>query len=683
MVNSEDRVLHTTPAQVDKRPFLATILPMPQRRLVFFLTASTLLLVLLIVSDGLPHLRGPAPDTAEWHWPYRLQPFSTWWLPLLAAFFIWLSGSWWLGNSKKYSVFSIQLGERGRTVMGLLALAGGSLWLQLSLIYVRRGQVWAELIDRTLSDVSSGYFRAAVEIENLAATLRHYPAIMPTFTAEHAQTHPPGLIMANRLTVEALAHWPGLSHWLAASVWPARCTDLWLLNQPPAVAAGLGLWAIFPLLAAALTPLPAYGLARHLLLPQAARLAAILTATIPALLLFAPTPVQFYPFLALSILWLVQRGIQCAVSSGQYSVSKWSFVYLGAAGCLLSLASFLSLGNGALALLITLYVAFWVWQKGLDWRQGLAWLVIIGLSSLSLWAVYWLFTAVPPWQIMQVGLQQHYDLVTFHRRYEWWLVWNLIDLLLFAGWPLFILFVAGTILTIRKIWAKTETAVSYQARPHILPLTLFCFIFILNLSGSARGEVGRLWAFVMPFMALISAAYLAQQNGKRLGSLIVALQLLLVVALGMAWQPMEAVIVVAERPSMAPIPANLQPISAAWAETIRLQGYAVAQTDESIRLTYVWQAAGPTLRPYTVFTHLVNDAGELVAQQDQWPVDGRWPPTCWQPGDTIVDKYEITLPPTLPPGRYTLWLGLYDAQDNSRLPLSSGQEALQIQVIER
>jgi hypothetical protein len=664
---------------------------MPQRRLVFFLAASTLLLVLLIVSDGLPHLRGPAPDTAEWHWPYRLQPFSTWWLPLLAAFFIWLSGSWWLGNSSGGQVFSFQLKSWWRTAVALLALMGGSLWLQLSLIYVRRDQVWAELIDRTLSDVSSGYFRAAVEIENLAATLRHYPAVMPTFTAEHAQTHPPGLIMANRLTVEWLAYWPGLSERLAAYTIPARCTDLWLLNQPAAVAAGLGLWALLPLLAAALTPLPAYALARQLLLPQAARLAAILTATIPALLLFAPTPVQFYPFLALSILWLVQRGIQCSVfsvhysvGSVHYSVSKWSFVYLGAAGCLLSLASFLSLGNGALALLLSLYVTFWVWQQGLDWRRGLGWLILIGLGSLSVWLLYWLFTAVPPWQIVQVGLQQHYDLVTFHRRYEWWLVWNLIDLLLFAGWPLFILFVAGTITAIRKLRLKNETALSYQAYPFILPLTLalFLFLLILNLSGSARGEVGRLWAFVMPLMALVAAAYLTRANRDQFSlRLIVGLQLLPVVALGVAWQPMEAIIVVAQRPPIEPIPADLQPLPADWAATISLQGYAVNQTEDSLSLTYVWQAAGPALRPYTVFNHLVNEAGELVAQQDQWPLNGRWPPTCWQKGETVVDSYEIALPPGLPPGQYTLWLGLYDAQDNSRLPLSSGQDALQIQSI--
>ena len=32
------------------------------------LTAFTLLLAALILTDLWPGLRGPAPDTAEWHW---------------------------------------------------------------------------------------------------------------------------------------------------------------------------------------------------------------------------------------------------------------------------------------------------------------------------------------------------------------------------------------------------------------------------------------------------------------------------------------------------------------------------------------------------------------------------------------------------------------------------------------
>jgi hypothetical protein len=90
----------------------------------------------------------------------------------------------------------------------LTGLALGSLLLQLGLIYADRPAVTAELVDRTLSNLASGFFEPAVEINDLGQVLRHYPQTMPTFVSEHARTHPPGLIAANWLTVQALARAP-------------------------------------------------------------------------------------------------------------------------------------------------------------------------------------------------------------------------------------------------------------------------------------------------------------------------------------------------------------------------------------------------------------------------------------------------------------------------------------------
>jgi len=108
---------------------------------------------------------------------------------------------------------------------------------------------------------------------------------MAGFVSEHARTHPPGLILANWLTIRIFATVPALAAPLAQYVWPLRCTDLWLLNRPPEVAAALGIWSLLPLLAAALTALPAFVLAKLLLNDRSVRLATILAATMPALLL--------------------------------------------------------------------------------------------------------------------------------------------------------------------------------------------------------------------------------------------------------------------------------------------------------------------------------------------------------------------------------------------------------------
>jgi hypothetical protein len=100
-----------------------------------------------------------------------------------------------------------------------------------------------------------------------------------------------------------------------------------------------------------------------------------------------------------------------------------------------------------------------------------------------------------------------------------------------------------------------------------------------------------------------------------------------------------------------------------------------------IELTLFWQTSGPTQRPYTVFNHLVNDSGDLIAQKDNWPVDGRWPPTCWQPGTVVVDRYLIQLPSDLAQGTYYLYTGLYDARTGKRVPPEVGGDSFAIESI--
>jgi hypothetical protein len=62
---------------------------------------------------------------------------------------------------------------------------------------------------------------------------------------------------------------------------------------------------------------------------------------------------------------------------------------------------------------------------------------------------------------------------------------------------------------------------------------------------------------------------------------------------------------------------------------------------------------------YTVFIHLLAASDTRAAQLDTRPCAGECPTDTWQPGDIIVDRYQVTLPPEAPPGPYRLALGLY------------------------
>jgi hypothetical protein len=85
-------------------------------------------------------------------------------------------------------------------------------------------------------------------------------------------------------------------------------------------------------------------------------------------------------------------------------------------------------------------------------------------------------------------------------------------------------------------------------------------------------------------------------------------------------------------------------------------------------LTLFWQASGPMVRPFKVFTHLVNAQGTVLAQHDAPPGGSCCPTHTWADGEVIVDEHLIPLDVNLPPGTYELVVGMYDEQAASRLP---------------
>jgi len=120
------------------------------------------------------------------------------------------------------------------------------------------------------------------------------------------------------------------------------------------------------------------------------------------------------------------------------------------------------------------------------------------------------------------------------------------------------------------------------------------------------------------------------------------------------------------------VPKAIQhPLQVDLGEGVQLLGYNLdsitLQPGQAISLTLYWQARAEMRTSYTVFTHLLNGRGELVAQRDQIPGGGKYPTTGWLPGEVIEDRYRIPLPEELPAGRYQLTAGMYDVRTGRRL----------------
>ncbi len=116
-----------------------------------------------------------------------------------------------------------------------------------------------------------------------------------------------------------------------------------------------------------------------------------------------------------------------------------------------------------------------------------------------------------------------------------------------------------------------------------------------------------------------------------------------------------------------------RPIEANLDNQMVLLGYDLSpeiKTGQELAITLYWQALAPISLDYTIFIHLVDADGQLVAQHDDAPFwEVAIPTSTWQPGQTVLDQHHLTLPDDLPPGEYQLRVGVYYWQTLERLPI--------------
>ena len=94
-----------------------------------------------------------------------------------------------------------------------------------------------------------------------------------------------------------------------------------------------------------------------------------------------------------------------------------------------------------------------------------------------------------------------------------------------------------------------------------------------------------------------------------------------------------------------------------------------ARPGETLHLTLIWRCLREMEVSYTVFTHLLDEAGQMRGQQDNPPLRGAYPTTLWAPGEVVVDEYDLTIQADAPPGVYVIEVGMYDPATVRRLPV--------------
>lgn len=119
------------------------------------------------------------------------------------------------------------------------------------------------------------------------------------------------------------------------------------------------------------------------------------------------------------------------------------------------------------------------------------------------------------------------------------------------------------------------------------------------------------------------------------------------------------------------LPRLANPVGASFGNAVQLAGYELTQpatASDPLAVTLIWQAQANPAHSYTVFVHLLDAAGNIVAQSDALPASG-YVTNDWRAGEVVRDEHALIPQEPLPAGQYSLVAGLYDSVTGQRLPV--------------
>jgi len=465
--------------------------------------------LIIFVAAQLPFANGPA----EWKWAYHAPSLEGIGLLLAAALVVPLI---WLAGQEKAA--------DARWAVPLLIALGWVLTLD-----VARGQQGG--FRQVLASLASRHTFGYVFDERLAPSSRELLADYPAATAglnQHSRTHPPGALLlvrgldqiGSRLSVPKDS---GGLFALAAESMNREVQRAAARHRPsprslPAPATLVLLALLLPALSA-LAAWPLHRLALRFGLSSAGALLAVAFWILtPARSLFTPSLDQALPFLVL---------FAAALAA---SPERWRAF---AAGLVLFLCLFVSWGAlaaAALVLLLTLVPAdspapaapegeaeAAVRPRG--WRQAAARPALLAAGFILPWLVLVLVAGYDPWMSFKTAIAQHRAIAVAPRTYSTWLQWNPYDFMLLLG-PAVLGLAAASLRNPGPERSKGARTFAWG---------WWALLALLVVSGSVRGEVGRIWLMLMPFACLLAAAAAEERWGRR--SLWAGLFLLLQAAL--------------------------------------------------------------------------------------------------------------------------------------------------------
>jgi len=294
-------------------------------------------------------------------------------------------------------------------------------------------------------------------------------------------------------------------------------------DASPEVAAHLVLGFLLVFLAC-LAVFPAYLLSRELSGQKGAILAAGLCSVIPAVFCFSPGPDQFFPTVALFILYFTYMAVK-----------RKSVILAMAAGLAFYAGLFLSLAFLAVGAVVFFVLLFLLIKQDSPCSylksncRTLLRLFIAGCAGFFIpLALMQLFAGYDTFGTILVCLKNHaqfYRYGAFRRTYLKWLGANPLDFAAFAGGSISAVFLCAIV----NEFSKIGRGLRRSFNPYLVGFALA--FFVLYISGKSSGEVARLWIFLMPMAAIAGLCSLGEKVSERawLGLVLIAFQIIQVI----------------------------------------------------------------------------------------------------------------------------------------------------------
>lgn len=379
-----------------------------------------------------------------------------------------------------------------------------------------------------LGYMSMGYYQEATRVTDV----RQYLADVPGRTTflkvpERVGTHPPGPVLLFRAAREWLMSHPAtvsrleglLQNWAGGNNLrnvlsiTQQFAGLNVTQSDLVMAYWTGVLLTF--VAPLVVPL-AFALGALAADLRTGLASATLATAVPAILCFNPSVDALSAVVACGVLAL-----------GLWSLRSWSGVAGLLAGALLMVGMFWTFGLMALA--AVLLVQWLLALRGPSVPSGrlqrLAPVIGAALGMVLVGVAEFVFLSYNPVTSMSQSMALQRFLMST-RSYLSSVPWNLYDVVLFAGPALVVVAVWGTVLA-----HKGE---ALQPRVAALGIGLAVTFLLLLVGGQTRGEVGRIWGFLMvPLVVPASIPILGLRDWGLMsaGTLVLAAQLALVVSL--------------------------------------------------------------------------------------------------------------------------------------------------------